>query len=30
VMESGVLRVFVPKIKPEEIDDAFAINIEWF
>ncbi|KAJ6992159.1 hypothetical protein NC653_015502 [Populus alba x Populus x berolinensis] len=28
VMESGVLRVFVPKIKPEEIDDAFVINIE--
>lgn len=28
VMESGVLRVFVPKIKPEEIDDAYVINIE--
>ncbi|CAK7355851.1 unnamed protein product [Dovyalis caffra] len=28
VMESGVLRVFVPKIKPEEIDDALVIKIE--
>ncbi|KAJ6392545.1 hypothetical protein OIU84_026848 [Salix udensis] len=28
VMESGVLRVLVPKIKPEEIADAFVINIE--